>query len=156
VKSKWPDVQAKIEQIAAWCRAGMLEKEIAIKLGISVSTLEKYKTEHPELTEALKNNEATANEAVENALYNKCIGYTYPEEMAFKCKRVFYDEQDRRCEEEHIETITVQKYQPPETMAQVVWLNNRCPSRWRRNAGKEQLDRERFEHDKEIDSKKYW
>ena len=45
---------------------------------------------------------------------------------------------------------------PPDTMAMAIWLNNRKPGSWRRNAGKERLDRERFEHDKKIDEKKYW
>ncbi len=156
MKSKWPEVKDRIDEIAAWCRAGMLEKDIAKKLGISVSTFETYKNNHPELLESLKSNEEGANDLVENALYKKCIGSTYEEEVAFKCKSVYYDDQDRRCEEEEIKTTTVTKYLPPETMAQIIWLNNRRPDRWRRNAGKEKLDNDKFEHEKNTDARKFW
>lgn len=155
-KSKWEFVKGRLDAISAWCRMGMLEKDIAKKLKISVSTLESYKLSHPELLEALKNGKEDADDNVENALYEKCIGKFIYEEQAFKCKNVFYDESGRRCESEDIVVQEVKKYIPSETMAQLAWLNNRRPQRWRKNANKEKLDEQRFDHDKENDSKKYW
>ncbi len=156
MKSKWPDIKKNISRIEAWCRDGMLEKDIATKLGISVSTLEKYKKEHSELSEAIKHARAPADESVENSLYKTCTGYTNQETQAIKCKEVYYDAAGRRCEREHVETIVVDKYYPPNPMSIFYYLNNRAPKKWRRNANKEDLDQKKFEHEKEIDGKKYW
>ncbi len=155
-KSKWEYVQSKLDAVSTWCRAGVLEKDIAKKLGISVSTFESYKLQHPEFLEALKNGREDADDQVEAALFEKCIGKHYYEQVAFKCKEVYYDEQDRRCEREEIKITEVKRFMTPETMAQLAWLNNRRPDRWRRNAGKERLDEKKFEHDKEIDDKRYF
>ncbi len=156
MKSKWPEIEAKLDSIRVWSRNGIYEKDIAARLGVAISTFEIYKTKHPELMEALKSSKETADDMVENALFEKCIGKIYEEEVAFKCKEVFYDDKGRRCEREEIKTKKVKKYMPPETMAQLAWLNNRRPQSWRRNANKERLDEKRFEHDKDIDDKKYW
>jgi hypothetical protein len=156
VKSKWDSVKDKLFLIEMWCREGMLEKDIAKKLKVSVSTFEEYKKKHPELSEALKRNKELADYEVENSLYKKCTGHYAKEDRAFKCKEVYYDEEGRRCEREVVKTVEVDVFIPPDTMAIAIWLNNRKPSMWRKNANKEKLEREKFEHEKEIDGKKYW
>lgn len=139
-----------------WCRDGALERDIAKNLDVSVSTFEKYKKEHPELAKALKKGKEIVDYEVENSLYKKCIGHYVKEGKAFKVNEVYYDENGNRCERETIETVEVDKFIPPDTMAIAIWLNNRKPNNWRRNANKENLDEKKFEHDKKIDEKKYW
>ena len=156
MKSKWPEVKEKIFLVEMWAREGMLEKDIAKKLGIAVSTFEDYKTKHSELAEALKRNKEVADYEVENSLFKKCIGTYAQEDRAFKCKEVYYDEQGHRCERETVKSVKVDVFFPPDTTAIAIWLNNRKPKSWRRNANKENLDEKRFEHDKNIDGKKYW
>ena len=156
MRSKWHLVEDKIFLIKMWIRDGMLEKEIAKKLGVSVSTFEKYKAEHSELKEALKESKEICDYQVENSLYKKCIGHYAKESKAFKCKEVYYDEAGRRCEREVVRAIEVDTFIPPDTMAMAIWLNNRKPESWRRNANKEKLDEDKFKHEKEIDDKKYW
>jgi len=41
-------------------------------------------------------------------------------------------------------------------MAMAIWLNNRKPGSWKRNRGKEDLDKDKFEHEKKIDGKRFW
>lgn len=155
-KSKWQIIADKLFEIKMWCRDGMLEKDIAKKLGIAVSTFEKYKTDHPELVEALKSAREVADYEVEDSLYKKCVGHYAKEGRAFKCKEIYYDEEGRRCERETVQVADVDVFVPPDTMAIAIWLNNRKPDSWRRNANKEKLDKEKFEHEKDIDNKKYW
>ena len=155
-KSKWPKVKEKLFLIQMWSREGMLEKDIAKKLGVAVSTFEQYKLDHPELTEALKSSKEIADFNVENSLYKKCIGHYVKVGKAFKCKEVYYDENGNRCENEEIKTVEVDEFIPPDTMAIAIWLNNRKPQSWRRNANKEKLEEDKFKHDKKIDGKKYW
>lgn len=134
----------------------MQEKDIAKRLRVAVSTFEQYKKDHPELLEALKRGKEIVDYYVEDSLYKKCIGCYAKEKKAFKVKEVYYDEQDRRCEKETILVVDVDTFIPPDTMAIAIWLNNRKPSKWRRNANKEQLDRDKFEQEKKNDEKRYW
>ena len=155
-KSKWPNVKEKLFLIEMWCREGFLEKEIARKLGISISTFEDYKIKHPEFLNALKRGKEIVDYEVEDSLYKKCVGCYVKEDRAFKCKEVYYDNEGRRCEREVVKTVEVDTFIPPDTTAIAIWLNNRKSDKWRRNANKERLDRERLDHDKDIAGKKYW
>jgi len=156
LKSKWAEVESKLFLITMWCRDGLLEKDIAKKLNIAVSTLEEYKKKYPELREALKSGKELVDYNVENSLYKKCVGTYAQEDRAFKCKEIYWDEEGRRCERETVQTVKVDIFIPPDTTAIAIWLNNRKPASWRRNANKEKLDEDKFKHDKTIDDKKYW
>lgn len=155
-RSKWPKVKEKLFLVEMWCRDGMLERDIAKKLGVAVSTFEEYKKKYPELQEALKKGKEMVDYEVENSLYKKCVGHYARETKAFKCKEVYYDDEGHRCEREVVRTVEVDTFIPPDTTAIAIWLNNRRPDRWRRNANKEKLDQERFEHEKKTDEKRYW
>lgn len=156
MKSKWEQVKERLFEIEMWGRDGLLEKDIVKKLGIGQSTFETYKQKYPELREALKKGKEVVDYEVENSLYKKCVGHYAQEGKAFKCKEVYYDEEGRRCEREVVKVAQVDVFIPPDTMAIAIWLNNRRPDKWRRNANKEKLDEKRFEHEKDIDGKKYW
>lgn len=140
--------------IAAWARDGLTDKELAVKMHISVSTLYEWKKKHPEISESIKKTKEIVNVEVENSLLRRCHGYDAVEQRAFKCKRVFYDDQNRRCEEEEIRVAEVRIHIPADTTAIAIWLNNCTDGKWRRNAGKEALDAERFRHQKEMDKEK--
>lgn len=155
-KSKWPGVKERLFEVEMWCRDGLTEKDIAKRLGVGVSTFEEYKRRYPELLRALKKGKEVVDYEVENSLYKKCIGHYVKVGKAFKCKEIYYDEQGRRCEREKIRVVEVDEFIPPDTMAIAIWLNNRRPDKWRRNANKEKLDEKKFEHDKKIDDKRYW
>lgn len=152
---KWLEPE-NLTLLEGWARDGLTDEQIAKNMGIATSTLYEYKKKVKGISEALKKNKEIADYEVENALYKKCIGYWVKEDRAFKCKEVFYDDEGRRCEKEELKTVQVDVYVQPDTTAQLAWLNNRRRDRWRRNAGKEVLDEKKFEHDKEIDGKKYW
>ncbi|MPM91283.1 hypothetical protein SDC9_138411 [bioreactor metagenome] len=156
MKSKWPEIKEKIYLIERWCREGLTEKDIVSKLPVSMSTFEEYKKKYSELSGALKKNKEIADYQVEDSLYDKCLGKYVEEDRAFKCKEVYYNKTGKRCEREKVVVVKVQVYQPPDTMAMAIWLNNRNPDKWRRNANKERLDYEKFKHQKEQDEKDNW
>jgi transposase len=66
-------VANRLEVIKGWCRDGLIEEEIAKRLGVSYSSLNKYKKEHSELSQALKEGKEVADYRVENALYQKAL-----------------------------------------------------------------------------------
>lgn len=146
----------KLVLLRGWAQDGLTDNQIAKNMGIAKSTMNDWKDKYPEIAEALKKGKEVSDYEVENALYKKCIGYWATEEVAVKCKEVYYDESGHRCEREEIKVKEIQKYVTPDTTAQLAWLNNRRSDKWRRNAGKEKLDEKRFQHDKDIDGKKYF
>ena len=150
------NVKPNLFLIEHWVRDGMTDEQIAKRLNVAYSTFREYIKKYPELSAVLKKNKEIADYEVEESLYKKCIGHYAKEGRAFKVKEVYYDEEGRRCEKETIEIAEVDVFIPPDTMAMAIWLNNRRPDKWRRNAGKEKLDEKKFEHEKEIDGKKYW
>ena len=80
-KSKWPDVQDKLQSglVEAWARDGLTDEQIAYNLGIAVSTLYVYKEQHEEFSEALKRGKEVVDYEVENALLKLALGYGYEE-----------------------------------------------------------------------------
>lgn len=127
-KSKWPDVQDKLQSglVEAWARDGLTDEQIAHNLGIAVSTLYAYKAEHGEFSEALKRGKEVVDYEVENALLKRALGYSYEE----------------RTYEGGLLTKTVTKQVAPDVTAQIFWLKNRKPVEWR--------DKHEVEHDGDL------
>lgn len=115
--------------LGCWARDGLTDEEIAKKMGINVSTLYKWKNDHSEISEALKINKEIADYEVENALRKRALGYDF-EEITEKYEGGYCVERKR--------TI---KHVPPDTTAQIFWLKNRQPDKWRSNpqAGQNEL-----------------
>lgn len=68
-KSKYEtNVKPRLLEIAAWCRDGLTDKEIAEKLGISQDSFYVYKNKHTEFSDTLKETKEIADIKVENSL----------------------------------------------------------------------------------------
>jgi len=134
--SKWPEVESKLLLIEAWCRDGLIEKDIAHNLGINVATLQRYKSEHSTLCEALKRGKEVVDITVENALYKRAQGYTYEEitrELVTsrdKWGNPVVDANGAVVQELKIIKVVTKEVQPDVT-AQIFWLKNRKPKDWR-------------------------
>ena len=76
-------VAPHIKDITGW-RREMTEAEIAKKLGISVTSLEKYKNDYPELAEALKQGKKELTENLKNSLIKRALGFSYTESRHYK------------------------------------------------------------------------
>ncbi len=59
--------------IEGWARDGLIDKQIAHNIGISVSTLCEWKKQFPELAEALKKGKEVVDREVENALFKQAM-----------------------------------------------------------------------------------
>ncbi len=124
-KSKWELIENKLTLVEGWARDGLTDEQIAKNLGISKTTLYKYKNEHSELSELLKKAKEVVDYEVENALLKRALGYEY-EEKTYEIK---YDEKTGKSEEKLTKRVT--KQVAPDTTAQIYWLNNRKPKNWR-------------------------
>lgn len=107
--------------LSGWARDGMTDEDIAKKMRISISTFYEWKNRFSEFSEALKINKEIADYEIENALRKKALGYDV-EEISEKYEGNF-------CVERKI----VVKHIPPDTTAQIFWLKNRQPDKWRSN-----------------------
>lgn len=106
-------------------------QQIADNIGVSRSTLNKWANEHSDISDTLKNNKPIADYQVENALFERAIGGVRKVKKHIKCKEVYYDEQGRRCERENVVAVHDEVYVPGDTTAQIYWMKNRQPDKWR-------------------------
>lgn len=124
MKSKWENIKDRLTEISAWARDGLTDKQIAHNLGISESTLNKYKLDHPEFSESLKKDKEVVDIEVENALLKRAKGYEFTEERV----EVETNKSGEVVGRKVTQTI---KQVIPDTTAQIFWLKNRRPDKWR-------------------------
>jgi hypothetical protein len=121
-KSKYEEyIKDNLMLVEGWARDGLNDEQIAQNLGIHPSTLYEYKNKYPEFSEALKKGKEVIDRQVENALLKRALGYKYIETT---------QEIDKETGTLII-TKKVEKEVQPDTTAQIFWLKNRKPQRWR-------------------------
>jgi transposase-like protein len=67
------------EQVQQWVQDGIVNHEIAARLGIVESTLYDWKNTFPEFAEAFEIGHHYRHQNVKNSLYKKCNGFEYDE-----------------------------------------------------------------------------
>lgn len=106
------------DQAKKLCMLGMTDKEMASFFEVSESTLNLWKSAHPEFSESLKGGKTLADAEVASRLHHRAMGYSHPEDDI------------RVVNGEIVITPTIKHY-PPDTTAGIFWLKNRQPQRWR-------------------------
>ncbi len=101
--------------LEAWARDGLTDEQIAHNMGIGYSTLKIWKSKYIAILAALKKGKEVVDIEVENALLKRALGYRYDEVTI----------------EDGVETKRVTKEVQPDTTAQIFWLKNRRPDKWR-------------------------
>lgn len=121
-----------LEQIAAMCRNGATDEKIYNSLKIGRESFYKYKREHTEFSESLRENKEFADLRVENNLNKNANGYDYEEEVVVMKKEITYNKNGKK-EKEVVYPVVVplKKHKESETKAQQFWLQNRQPKKWR-------------------------
>ena len=108
-----------LKQIEEWAKRGLIDEQIAKNMGIGTSTLYEWKNRFPEIVEALKRGKEIVDQEVENALLKRALGYQYVEVR-----------KEREGEGSAKITETVKEVLP-DVGAQIFWLKNRQPEKWR-------------------------
>lgn len=112
-------------KITGWARNGLTDEQIAKNIGCSYSTLREWKNRFPAFSAALKKGKEVVDLEVEAALYRRALGYSYVEET----KELRFNRETGQ--KELVTVKSVVKIVPPDTTAQIFWLKNRRPDRWR-------------------------
>lgn len=101
------------------CKKGFIDVEIADFFEVNVDTIYEWKKKHPKFSDALKDGKRHSDSKVEDSLYNRALGYEFQEVK----------------EELEGGTVTrttkTTKQLAGDTTAQIFWLKNRQPERWR-------------------------
>lgn len=127
-------VLPRIDEIADWCILGWSLNKMAKELGIAVSTLWNFvQDKNKQSLQKALSCEYVRTTNVVDSLYASAIGYWKTIPKAMKCKRVYFDEQGKRCEIEEIKYVEEEVWFPADTNAIKYYLNNRDPMRWRDN-----------------------
>ena len=105
----------KLVLIEGWARDGLTEEQIAKNMGISRATLYEWKKKEVNILNTLKKGKEVIDFEVENALLKRALGYEYEEKTY----------------ENGVLTKSITKHVAPDTTAQIFWLKNRKPDKWR-------------------------
>ena len=128
---KWLQPEGLI-LIEGWARDGLTDEQIAHNMGISRSTLSKWKTEYKSISDTLKKGKEVVDYIVENALFKSACGYEYDEVT----REPLYDGDGRKLlgsDGKQIVATTkiVTKQVSPNATSMIYWLKNRKPDKWR-------------------------
>lgn len=118
--------------IENWARDGLTDEQIAYNMGIAYSTFREWLKKFSAISAVLKKGKEVVDAQVESALYRKAIGFKETVKKPIKVKRIIYDDEGKKIgEHEEIVTVNEEIYIPPDTTAQIFWLKNRRPDKWR-------------------------
>lgn len=112
-------------KLEGWARDGLTEEQIAGNMGIHRDTLNEWKKKYSDISDTLKRGKDIVDLQVENALLKRALGYRYTETTRELTTNLKTGKEEMRV------TKTVQKEVVPDTTAQIFWLKNRKPDKWR-------------------------
>jgi hypothetical protein len=108
------------QQAYELCLLGLTDDEMARVFGVDARTINRWKVDHPEFCQSIKDGKDVADAKVASRLFKRAMGY---EHQAVKIVA------DAKTKEEHIVEYT-ERY-PPDTAAAIFWLKNRQKAKWR-------------------------
>lgn len=123
---RWTEEQG-LTLLEGWARDGLTVDQIAHNAGVNPCTLYDWQKRYPEVAEALKKGREVVDYQVENSLLKRALGSEYVEVST----------EDGPNGVTRRETT---KQLPPNVTAQIFWLKNRRPDKWRRDAQEETGD----------------
>lgn len=117
--------KANIKVVKALAKLGATDPEVAQALGVALSTVNLWKVQHPEFSEAMKVSKDIANERVVESLWKRANGYSATET-------------DIRVIDGKVVQTEVVRHYPPDPTCMIFFLKNRDKANWR--------DKHEFEH----------
>lgn len=108
------------EQAFKLCLLGATDKDLGAFFEVDERTINRWKDDHGEFCQSLKDGKDRADATVAQSLYRRALGYTHD---AVKIVA------DAKTGAEHIVPYT--EHYPPDTTACIFWLKNRQKDRWR-------------------------
>lgn len=129
-------------KIQGWARDGLSDEQVAKNMGVSRSTLNVWREKYPDISDALKEGKEVADRIVENALFKSAQGYMVKVKKPIKIHVIEYASGTGRKKKEYDKIVQSEEEQwiPGQVTAQIFWLKNRKPERWRDKPVDETVD----------------
>lgn len=112
-----PDMLPQIEKL---CILGATDADVADFIGIRLSTLYKWKIDHPGFSDSLKRGKEVADATVEDRLFKRATGYSHEAVKIFMPAGA-----ENPVYAPYVEHV------PPDPTSMIFWLKNRRPDLWR-------------------------
>lgn len=126
------EMDTKLSAVEGWARQGALLKDIAQMLGISETTLYKWKNEKPAFAEAIRAGAKVSNGEVLKSAFEQAVGCFRRVQEVIKVREEYVDEASgRKLVRERPEVIEYEKYFPPDGRLTRFMLTNRLPEEYR-------------------------
>lgn len=138
-----------LKQVKILIQRGFTNQQIAEFFNISVDSLSEWQKRYPKFSAALKGWKKEADEKVERCLYERATGFEYDEIVYEKSKTggLSIGIKDEEIEDikhsDCYKTKIIVKKVVPDVTAQIFWLKNRQPERWR--------DRQEIDHSGKVE-----
>lgn len=126
--------------IECWSRDGYTLSDIANKIGVQYKTLHDWKSQYPEIEQALRNGREIIDYKVENALLKSALGYKKKEVKVTTVMR--YGKVVETTKE------VTESEQAPNVNAIQTWLYNRQKDKWKNMNSKSNMFEDMVEDDK--------
>jgi len=111
-----------LENVCMWAKLGIMDKQIAGNMGISLTTFYEWQRRFPSFSDAIKKAKAIPNLELENAMFDLALGKAYVEEVKSvldpKTGTVIRIEKTR-------------KQIPPNPTTQIFLAKNRMPDKYK-------------------------
>ena len=105
--------------LRGWARDGLTNEQMANNIGISLSTFYRWKNANCDFCNAIKDGKEVADYEVENAMYRAALGYHITESKQILGRNG------------ELITLNSERYVQPSISAQIFWLKNRQPEKWK-------------------------
>lgn len=148
------DIEKSLTLIISMLKDNCTDKEIAEKLGISLSTWRRKKSQNNKIKAVIEEITDEKNHEVEEKLFKNCVGYYYTEEVATKVKNEIKNDDGSITVNEDVQVTKVRKYSKPDLAAQKYWLNNKKKTAWKDDPNKVEIDKKSLKlKEKEVKAK---
>ena len=129
-------------KIQGWARDGLTDEQVAKNMGISRSTLNLWREKYSDISDALKEGKEVADRIVENALFKSAQGYMVKVKKPIKIHVIEYASGSGKKRKEYDKIVQSEEEQwiPGQVTAQIFWLKNRKPEKWREKPVDETVD----------------
>ena len=132
--------------LEGWARDGLTDEQLSQNMGIGTTTLYRWKEEYREIREALKRGKEVVDIQVENALLKRALGYEYTEET----RELVKDKETGKYSLSVTKIVT--KEVAPDVTAQIFWLKNRKPKKWRSDPQESGNEKQVHDHNALVDA----
>lgn len=155
-KSRYDELKQLLPFVREKLESGMTEKEVAKEIGFAWSTWSKYKVQHPEFADFVKDCREKPAGKIRESMFLSALGRKVKVRKAMKTKTIDYEDGKRLQEREEVTFYDEEVYVPPNITAGIFLLTNWSPGEYARDAAALDIRKQELELKKKQAEKDDW